>query len=546
MRYRIGLTILLVGVLLAVTACVQPAPQAPETVEEEAEAVAEGEVAVTAEPAAGEPRYGGTAIVTSATKALVLDPAYAESGDDIRIAYHIYDTLVQYKRGTMEIEPGLAESWDVSEDGTVWTFHLRKGVKFHDGTDFNADAVVFNYMRNIDEDHPFYRVGGTWSYFDYLLGDQIEDIVAVDDHTVQIILKDKFAPLLVSLAYYPAGIVSPTALEQWGEDFFKHPTGTGPFEFEEWVTDQHVSVVANEGYWGGRPYLDKIVFKEVPEPSTGLLELLGGDAHVLVGLTPEQMQAVEDDANVDVVQVPGANLSWVLLNQKFDPLKDVRVRRALNHAVNVDEIVEELWGGTAVPAVNPYPSTMPCWNDEIEAYEYDPEKAKTLLAEAGYADGFDMQITFSRPRPYLPYPAAVAEAVAADLQKVGVNAVAREMEWGEFADKSDTRDIMAPQSGWYDIPEMNQFMNQMLLVSDYSRGDNYPDEMFELAEEAVHTYDMDERCQYYQRMQQIFHDQADRIPLAHSAYQTGVSSKLHGYVLGVDGQDRLTWAWLEQ
>ncbi|MGD2165666.1 MAG: ABC transporter substrate-binding protein [Anaerolineae bacterium] len=530
--------------------------EVPVTVEIEKEVVVEKkvevtkevekEVVVTATPAPGKVRYGGTAVVASATKALVLDPGYAESGDDIRIAYHIYDTLVQYKRGTTEIVPGLAESWDVSEDGTVWTFHLRESVKFHDGTDFSADAVVFNYMRFLDEEHPFYQVGGTWSYFDYLLGAQIEEIVAVDDHTVKFVLRDKFAPFLVSLAYYPSGIVSPSALEKWGEDFIKHPVGTGPFKLEEWVTDQYVSVVANDGYWGGRPYLDKIVFETIPEPSAGLLALRGGDAHVLAALSPEQMEVVKNDPHLDMEQVPGANLSWVLLNQEFEPLKDVRVRQALNHAVNVEKIVEALWGGTAIRAINPYPPTMPCWNDEVEAYEYDPEKAKELLAEAGYADGFDMQISFSLPRPYLPYPEAVAQAVAADLQNVGINAVAREVEWGEFSDKSNARELMAPQSGWYDVPAINNFMNAMILQGGYSKGDNYPDEAFDLAEKAVRTYDMDERCEYYKQLQQIFHDHADRIPLAHSAYQTGVSKDLHGYVLGADGQDRLIWAWLEE
>jgi len=506
----------------------------------------EKEIVVTATPAPGKVRYGGTVIRASGTKALVLDPAYAVSGDDIGMSYHIYDNLVQYKGDTTEIIPALAQSWDVSEDGTVWTFHLREGVKFHDGTDFNADAVVFNYMRVLDEDAPFFHVGGSWAYFEYLVGAQIEEIVAVDDLTVKFVLKGKFAPFLVCLAYGTSGIISPTAIEEWGEDFIKHPVGTGPFIFDEWVTDQYVSLVVNEDYWGGRPYLDKIVFESIPEASAGLLALQGGDIHVLAELSPEQMAVVNNNPNLDVEQVSGANLSWVLLNQAFEPLDDVRVRQAINYAVNVDKIVKELWSGTGIRAINPYPPTMPCWNDEIAPYAYDPEKAKELLAEAGYADGFDMEITYSIPRLYLPYPEAVALSVAGDLQNVGINAIAREMEWGEFNDKGTAREMMAPQIGWYDVPAINNFMNTMILDGGYAKGDNYPDEMFDLAEKAIRTYDLDEQCGYYMQMQQIFHDHADRIPLAHSSYQMGVSKDLHGFLIGADGMDRLTWAWLEE
>jgi len=498
--------------------------------------------------AAEKAKYGGTAVFLSGTKVLTLDPGFGESGDDVLIDYHIYDTLVQYKHGTIEIEPGLAESWDISEDGKEWTFHLRKGVKFHDGTDFKADDVVFNYKRFLDKTHPYYMVGGGWSYFEYLLGSEIVDIVAVDDYTVKFILKDKFAPFLVSLAYYSSGIISPEALQKWGEDFGRHPVGTGPFKLEEWVPDQYVSLVANENYWGGRPYLDRIIVKEVPEASTRLLELQGGKAHVLHAVSPEQMEILKADPTVKIVQIPGANLSWILLNQKFPPLNIKEVRQAINHAVDLDTIVKKLWAGTAIRAINPYPPTMPCWNDKIKPYEYNPEKAKQMLAAAGYPNGFEMEISYSRPRPYLPYPAQTAAAVAADLEKVGIKVTLREREWGEFVELGGKRELMAPQTGWYDIPEMNNFMNAMLLVSGYSRGEygEYQAEMEQLAEKAIRTYNDEERCTYYKRMQEIYHEMADRIPLAHSSYQEAVSAKLHDFVLGVDGTPLLKWAWLEK
>lgn len=479
-------------------------------------------------------------VVVQAAPLDTLDPGYAESGDDVRLVYHLFEGLVKYSDEGVGVEPGLAHSWTSSDDGLEWTFHLREGLTFHDGTPVNADAVVFSYQRLIDPEHPYYLVGGSWSYFDYLLGGEIEAIEAVDDLTVRIVLKRPFAPLLTHLAYYPGGVISPAALEKLGEDFGKNPVGAGPFQLKEWRTDGTVVIEAFADYWAGPPPAGTVVFRPVPEAGTRLLELRSGNADVMVAVPPEMQDAVRGDADLELVQVAGANLSWILMNPEVEPaFQDIRVRQALAHAVDVDTIVEELWGGLAVRAVNPYPSTMACWNDELEPYAYDVERARELLAAAGYGDGLDLVFHYSNtPRPYMPDPAGIAQAVAAQLQLVGVTVTLQEHEWTEYLALTGERQLGLHINGWYDVPEPDNFTRVMLVNTDYSRGDFGP-EMGELLDQAVRTYDEEERCSLYRRAQQIFHETVDRIPLAHSQYVDAIRADLKGFVLHPSGPELL-------
>ncbi len=513
--------------------------------------------AVSAVSPAAEPQMGGTAIVIRGGSTEILDPGYSESGDDVEIDYHVYENLVRYKSGSIEVEPALAESWEVSEDGKTWTFHLREGVKFHDGTDFNAEAVVFSFKRLYDEEHPYYMVGGSWSYFDYLLGDEVEDVVAVDDYTVELRLKDKYAPLLTVLGYYSEAIISPAAMEKWGEDFMLHPTGTGSYKLEEWKDGEYVSIVRNEDYWGEQPYLDKIIWKEVPEASTRLLEMKNG--HVMSPIMPEQISMIEENPDWAIIRIPGANLSWLHMRQKYPPLDDVRVRWAFNYAIDVEAIVEGLWGGTGVPAINPYPSTMFGWNPDVEPYGYDPDKAVELLAEAGWTDTdgdgivdkdgepFEMEIsTMDIPRPYLPHPREVCEAIAGYMEAVGVKLTVREYDMGTFSELNGNHELPLTVIGWYDIPEPNQFMNGMLLIAAYSSSPYENQEMYELAEKALRTYDTEERAKYYMQMQEIFHEEAPKVPLAHSEYLIAASNEIEGVELAIDGSILLLRAYFPQ
>jgi len=206
-----------------------------------------------------------------------LDPADVTDGESIQRMDNIFEGLVEYEAGSTEIKPCLAESWDISEDGTEIVFHLRKGVKFHDGTDFNADAVIFSFERQFNPEHPHYQYG-EWVYWGIMFTDIIR-IEKIDDYTIKLVLKNPNASIMTSLAMFTVCIVSPTNAEKYKEDAFKNPCGTGPFKFVEWVKDDHITLEANEDYWRERPQLDQLIFRVIPDPSARLLALEVGEVH---------------------------------------------------------------------------------------------------------------------------------------------------------------------------------------------------------------------------------------------------------------------------
>ncbi|HEB12043.1 MAG TPA: ABC transporter substrate-binding protein, partial [Spirochaetales bacterium] len=206
-----------------------------------------------------------TLIFGSSGDAVRLDPADVTDGESIQRMDNIFEGLVEYKEGSTEIQPALAKSWETSADGKEITFNLRKGVKFHDGTDFNADAVVFSFARQYDVDHLYHQYG-EWAYWGWMFYD-VEKVVKIDDYKVKIVLSNVNASIMTSLAMFTVNIVSPTNAEKYKEDAFKNPTGTGPFKFVEWVKDDHITLVANENYWRKRPKLDKLIFKVIPDAS---------------------------------------------------------------------------------------------------------------------------------------------------------------------------------------------------------------------------------------------------------------------------------------
>ncbi|AZR74469.1 peptide ABC transporter substrate-binding protein [Anoxybacter fermentans] len=495
-----------------------------------------------------EPKYGGTLIWGRGGDSVGLDPICETDGESFKVTQQIFDTLVEYEPGTTNIKPALATSWSVSEDGLTWTFKLRKGVKFHDGTPFNAEAVKFNFDRWRLKDHP-YHIPGEFKYYGWMFGDDlpgvIQDVVVIDDYTIQFVLKQKFATFLANLAMVPFGISSPTAIKKWGDDYFTHPVGTGPFKFVEWIKGDRIILEANEDYWDGRPYLDKIVFRSIPDNGARFMELQAGTVDIIDGVSPNDVEILKKTKGLKLVLRPSMNIGYFGLNQRFEPLKNVLVRRAICHAIDKEAIIEAFYAGLAIPAKNVLPPSLWGYNDEIEDYEYNPAKAKELLAEAGYPDGFEMELwAMPVPRPYMPQPKLIAQAIQQYLAEVGIKTKIVTYDWGTYLDKSREGLADSYLLGWTgDNGDPDNFIYVLLDKTNNDRHAYVNDELHEILVKAQQIFDQEERAALYKKAQVIIHNDAPFVFLVHSTPPLGLKENIEGYIPSPTGSEKLNTVW---
>ncbi len=393
-----------------------------------------------------------------------LDPARETDGESFMPTGEIFEGLVGFKPGTTEVEPVLAESWTLSEDGKTYTFKLRQNVRFHDDTEFNADAVVFNFMRQHDENHPYYQYG-PYKYWGYMnFNTIVDEVQALDSHTVQITLTEPNAPFLASLAMNFIAIVSPTAIETYKEDTTNNPVGTGPFKFVSWIKGDSITVEANENYWRGAPALSQVVFKVIPEPTARALALEKGEVDIILYPSPEDIARLDVNEDLAIERQPGLNIGYMAFNTQKKPFDDVRVRRAVSYAINTDDIIAAVYGELGRPAYSAMPPTMWGYTEDLEKYKYDPEKAKELLAEAGYPDGFTFTMwPIPVTRPYMPDGSRVAEIVQAQLADVGIGANIELLDWGTHLERTDSGLHEVAFLGWIgDNGDPDNFLNVLL------------------------------------------------------------------------------------
>ena len=484
-----------------------------------------------------------------------LDPALEDDGESLKVCDSIYDNLVQYKDETTEVEPGLAKSWDVSDDELKWAFHLRSGVKFHDGTNFNADAVVFSLGRQFFKDHPFHKVEGTYKYWKSMgMDDIIKDIYATDDSTVVIQLSQQNATFLPNLAMNFCAIVSPLAVKKWVNDYFKHPVGTGPFKFVEWVKDERIVLERNPDYWGGPPKLGKLIFKSILENSVRFLELKTGSIDGMDNVIPDFVDDIKSDDNLKLLTQLGMNVGYLAMNMEMEPFNDRRVRIAINHAINKKSLVDNLYQGLAIPAKNPIPPPPAMWgyNDSIEDYAYDPQKAKKLLSEAGFADGFKTELwAMPVPRPYMPQPQKIAQAIQADLTAVGIEVRIVRYEWGTYLDKVENGDHQMALLGWtgdngdpdnflYVLLDKNAAVKPAQNIAFYRS-----EELHEVLVEARRITDRAKRAELYRKAQEIVHKDAPWVPLVHSTQMAVFKKSVVGFKLHPTGNKIFKNVWFD-
>ena len=477
----------------------------------------------------------GVLVVGQIAEPKALDPAAVTAVNDFRILMNIYDGLVRYKSGTLEVEPALATDWEISEDGTEYTFNLREGVSFHDGTPFNAEAVVFNFERMLNEDHPYADTGPFPLAFFFSSVDTVE---AVDDLTVKFTLSAPYAPFLSNLAYPTGLIVSPAAVEQYGADFGRNPSGTGPFTFAEWRSNEAVVVEGNPDYWGGAPSLQAVIYRPITDANTRVAEMLAGGIDLMVEVPPVALSEFEGD-QYSVIEQAGPHVWFLILNAKEGPFADKLVRQAANFAVNKEALVNDVLEGTADVAAGPTPPAFAwAYNDALDPYPYDPEKAKELLAEAGVENP---SVTFyvTEGGSGMLDPIAMGTAIQADLQAVGFDVTIETYEWNTFLGE-----VNPGLEGKADMAEMAWMTNDpdplpyLALRTDafpeaggFNSGYYSNPEVDELLEKARVSTSQDERAELYKQMQEIVQDDAPWVFVANWKQNAVTSSAVENFAL---------------
>jgi len=472
-----------------------------------------------------------------------LDPAHQEDGESFKVCESIYDMLVQYQRDSTEVEPGLAESWETSEDGLEWTFHLRPNIKFHDDTpeepsELDADAVVFSLLRQHDKEHPFHNVGGAYLYWDSLgLYEIVDTIEKVDKYAVKITLTRPYAPFLNAMAIVPFAIVSPKAVKKWGEDFTSHPVGTGPFKFVSWERDARITLESNETYWGGRPEIERLIFRVIPVNSVRLLELEKGNIHIMDMPNPDDADRIRNNEKLVLLEKAGLNVGYVAMNFEKEPFKDnKKVRQAINYAINKTSIMDNLYKGLGIVAKNPIPPTVWGYNDDIEDFTYNPDLAKQLLEEAGYPNGFSTTLwAMPNPRPYFPVPDSIAVAIQSDLDKVGIKAEIVNREWGKYLEEVRNGEHDMAMLGWSaDYVDPDNFLYFLLDKESAEKPAGNiafyrSDELHEILIKAQKITEQNERIQLYQEAQRIIHEDVPWVCVSHAKQVAAIAKKVEGY-----------------
>ncbi len=513
------------------------------------------------EPEKPKPKSEQIFVFGSSGDAVRLDPADVTDGESIQRMDNIFEGLVEYKTGSTEIRPCLATSWKMSDDGKEVVFNLRRGVKFHDGTDFNADAVVFSFARQYDSDHPFNRYG-EWAYWGYMFYD-VDRMEKIDDYTARLVLKRPNASIMTSLAMFTTCIVSPSNAEKWGEDAFTHPAGTGPFKFGEWVKDDHITLEANENYWRERPKLDKVIFKVIPDPSARLLALEVGEVHGIEYPNPADFDRIRKNADLNLMSEPGMNIGYMAMNTGYgykdknkngkrdpdeklektpgyyEPLTKKKVRQAIQYAIDKKSIVDNLYMGTASMAKNGMPPFMLGYNDAVQDYPYDPEMSKKLLKEAGYPSGFEVTLhVMPVSRPYMFDPPAVGEAIQSYLDAVDIKVNFYQVDWGTYLQETESGMHQMCMLGWTgDNGDPDNFMNVLYGPNSANIGAAgnyafYSDlDAQKYLDAALLTYDVEERAKNYKKVQEMLHDFAGWVYIAHANQSLVFNKNVKGYKL---------------
>jgi peptide/nickel transport system substrate-binding protein len=498
---------------LTLAACSQP--QTP----------ADGAKGGTADNAAAD-----TLIFAQGAEPRGLDPALVDDGESSKVIVNIYEGLLKYAKDSTKLEPCLAESWTVSPDGPTYTFNLRKGVKFQDGTDFNAEAVKFNIEREMKG-----KATEDMGYADFVYG-YVTKVEAKDANTVVVTLKDVCTPFLYNLAMsLAAPMVSPKALQDNNNNVNEKPVGTGPYSFVRWDKDQDVVLVRNDNYWGEKAKTKNVIFKFIKDNSARVLALKNHEVDMIDGIDATVVEELKK-AGMTVDQPDGMNINYMAYNVTSPIFSNAENRKAISEAVNVPELVQSLYQGYASPANSILPSFVPGFAKDVKPVAYNPDDAKAILAKNGVKTVH--MITYSNPRPYnTANGQALAEAVQGYLSKVGVTCNIEVFDWTTYKQKVKAGDFDIGFYGW--TGDNGDPDNFMALLSDKDPTMNisrYDDPKYlDLINKGKAAPEGASRDAIYAQLEQIQAEQCPWLLISHSKLLSAYDPKVQGYYYHVTG-----------
>ena len=465
-------------------------------------------------------------VVAQGSDAKTLDPHGSNDQPSSRINSQIYNTLLDMDEN-MEIGPGLAESWKKIDDET-WEFKLVEGVKFHNGEELKASDVKFTFERMMESSEVAHIV------------EALESVETPDDYTVILKTEYPFGPLLAHLAHPASSILNEKAVTEAGDDYGQKPVGTGPYKLENWESGDSVTLVKFDDYFGEPAKTGKVIFQNIEEGNNRTIGLESGELDIAYDIEPIDLQKVRDHENLELIEEPSLSTSYIGFNTEKEPFDDPLVRKALNYAVDVDEIIDVVIEGAGHKAVSPINDDVFGFNSDLEGYEYDPEKAKELLKEAGYPDGFETTLWTNDN----PVRGRITEIVQAQLKEVGIKVEIDTLDWAAYLDRTAQGEHEMFILGWVAVTgDADYGLYPLFHSSQHGGAGNrtfYTNKKVDkLLEKGKKSVDEDERLKAYHEAQEIIVDEAPQLFLYFQTQNAGLQNNVKGFKLHPAGHHLL-------
>jgi peptide/nickel transport system substrate-binding protein len=508
---------------------------------------------------------GGTLVFAGAADPVLLDGALVSDGESIRAITQIFETLVALKPGTTEPEPGLATEWEANEDGTTWTFQIREGVTFHDGEPLNAEAVCANFDRWYNFEGPLQNpsasyywqvVFGGFATYDENSGAPEESLFesceATGEFTVDLNLTKPSATLIPALSQQAFSIASPKALEEYEADAgtvdadgvfrpegtfgTEHPIGTGPFKFESWTRNDRLVLSRYDDYWGEKAILDELILRPIPDNAARLQALQTGEIQGYDLVEPQDIETIEGDENLQVLDRPAFNVAYVGFNISKPPLDNPEVRKAVAHGLDREAVVNNFYAGRGVVANQFMPPEVVGYADDVPMYEFDPEKSKQILQDAGLTLPVELEFWYPTDvsRPYMPDPKRNFEAFAASLNESGFKVIPKSAPWNpDYLGRVDAGTAGHLHIiGWTgDYGDADNFIGTFFQSPkpQFGTKDNPNEEIHNLLNEAEIETDEAKREEMYKEANRLIMEWLPGMPYAHSQPALAFAANVSGY-----------------